>query len=131
MSVETRTVETRSTGQAVLRGLLCKCPHCGKGGLFRGYLKVVDHCDKCGEQLNLHRADDFPPYVAIMIIGHLLVAVMLHMELAWHVNPMTYLYTMVPLAILLPLAILPSTKGAIVGFQWAHRMHGFGIGNHG
>ncbi|UXN72828.1 DUF983 domain-containing protein [Devosia sp. A8/3-2] len=61
-----------------------------------------------------------------MIVGHLLVGVMLHMEMTWHINPMVYIYTMVPLAIVLPLAILPSTKGAIVGFQWAERMHGFG-----
>ena len=126
MSVDVKTLDERNTGRAALRGALCRCPHCGQGKMFRAYLKVVDHCDACGEQLNLHRADDFPPYIAIMIVGHLLVAVMLHMEMVWHVNPLTYLYTMVPLAIILPLAILPSIKGAIVGFQWANRMHGFG-----
>ena len=125
MAIETKPLEQRSVGQAVWRGTLCKCPHCGQGKMFRAYLKVVDNCEACGEQLNLHRADDFPPYLAIMIVGHLLVAIMLHMEMVWHVNPLTYLYTMVPLAIILPLAILPSTKGAIVGFQWANRMHGF------
>ena len=50
---------------------------------------------------------------------------MLHMEMVWHVNPLTYLYTLVPLAVILPLAMLPSIKGAIVGFQWARYMHGF------
>jgi uncharacterized protein (DUF983 family) len=125
MSTETGTVDQRNTGQAIWRGTLCRCPHCGQGKIYRSYLKIVDHCQACGEQLNLHRADDFPPYVAIMIVGHLLVAIMLHMEMAWHINPLTYLYTLVPLAIILPLAILPSIKGAIVGYQWAHRMHGF------
>ena len=125
MSMETKTLDQRDTGQAIWRGTLCKCPHCGEGKMYRAYLKVVEHCANCGEQLNLHRADDFPPYVAIMIVGHLLVAIMLHMEMAWHINPLTYLYTMVPLAIILPLAILPSIKGAIVGYQWANRMHGF------
>lgn len=125
MGIEVKQLDARNTGTAIWRGMLCKCPHCGQGKLFRGYLKVVDHCDACGEQLNLHRADDFPPYIAIMIVGHLLVAIMLHMEISWHVNPLTYLYTMVPLAIILPLAILPSIKGAIVGMQWAKYMHGF------
>lgn len=130
MGIEAKQLEDRNAGQAMWRGTLCKCPHCGQGKMFSSYLKVVDHCDACGEQLNLHRADDFPPYIAIMIVGHLLVAIMLHMEISWHVNPLTYLYTMVPLAVILPLAMLPSIKGAIVGLQWAKHMHGFGTGQH-
>ena len=127
MATDTHLQE-RSTGQAIWRGLLCKCPHCGHGKLFRSYLKVVDNCDACGEQLNLHRADDFPPYIAIMIVGHVLVAVMLHMEISGGnaYNPLVYLLAMVPLAIILPLLMLPSIKGGIVGFQWAKHMHGFG-----
>lgn len=125
MGVQVKTQDDRSVGQAVWRGTLCKCPNCGQGRLYRSYLKVVDACETCGEELSHHRADDFPPYIAIMIVGHLLVGLMLHMEMTWHVNPAVYLYTLLPLAIILPLAILPSIKGAIVGLQWASRMHGF------
>ncbi|MDB5528694.1 MAG: hypothetical protein JWR51_1797 [Devosia sp.] len=125
MGVQVKTMEDRKAGQAMWRGALCKCPNCGQGHMFRAYLKVADTCDVCGEELSHHRADDFPPYIAIMIVGHLLVGLMLHMEMTWHVNPAVYLYTLVPLAIVLPLAILPSIKGAIVGMQWAARMHGF------
>lgn len=128
MSGDSKAIEQRNLGQAVWRGTLCKCPHCGQGKMFRAYLKVTDHCETCGEQLDLHRADDFPPYIAIMIVGHLLVGIMLHMDMVWHVNPLTYLYTMVPLAVILPLAMLPSIKGAIVGMQWANGMYGFGTG---
>jgi uncharacterized protein (DUF983 family) len=128
MTGKSKGIEQRNVGQAIWRGTLCKCPHCGKGKMFRAYLKVRDHCEVCGEQLNLHRADDFPPYIAIMIVGHLLVGIMLHMDMVWHVNPLTYLYTMVPLAVILPLAMLPSIKGAIVGLQWANGMYGFGTG---
>jgi Uncharacterized protein conserved in bacteria len=125
---QTRTLDQRSVGKAMWRGALCRCPHCGQGRMFRAYLKVADRCDVCGEELNHHRADDFPPYIAIMIVGHLLVGIMLHMDMVWHVSPMTYLLSMVPLAIVLPLAMLPSIKGAIVGLQWANRMYGFGTG---
>jgi uncharacterized protein (DUF983 family) len=128
MDSKATAIEQRSVGQAMWRGTLCKCPHCGQGRMFRAYLKVADHCDVCGEQLDLHRADDFPPYIAIMIVGHILVGLMLHMDMVWHVDPLTYLYTMVPLAVILPLAMLPSIKGSIVGLQWANRMYGFGTG---
>ncbi len=125
MGVKVQTLQTRSIGQAMWRGAMCKCPNCGQGHMFRAYLKVADTCDVCGEDLSHHRADDFPPYIAIMIVGHILVGLMLHMEMTWHVNPAVYLYTLLPLAIILPLAMLPSIKGAIVGLQWASRMHGF------
>ncbi|MCS6760339.1 MAG: DUF983 domain-containing protein [Candidatus Devosia euplotis] len=123
-----KAVGKRDVGQAVWRGTMCKCPHCGQGKMFRAYLKVADHCDVCGEQLDLHRADDFPSYIAIMIFGHILVLLMLHMEMTWHISPLTYLYTMVSLAVILPLAMLPSIKSAIVGLQWANGMYGFGAG---
>ena len=125
MSVEIAVVEKRSVLDAMWRGALCRCPNCGKGKLFRSYLKVNDSCAECGEELSHHRADDLPPYIAIMIVGHVLVGVMLHLEMAWHVNPTFYLYTLVPLAIILPLLMLPSIKGAVVGMQWANLMHGF------
>lgn len=123
-----KALPQRSVGQAMWRGTLCKCPHCGQGKMFRAYLKVADHCNSCGEQLDLHRADDLPPYIAITIVGHILILAMMHMEMVWHVSPLTYLYTMIPLAVILPLAMLPSIKGAIVGLQWANGMYGFGTG---
>ena len=123
-----KTLQDRSVGQAMWRGTLCRCPHCGKGRMFRAYLKVADQCEVCGEQLNLHRADDLPPYLAITIVGHIIVFLMLHLDMTYKVQPMTYVLSMIPLAIILPLAMLPSIKGAIVGLQWANHMYGFGIG---
>ena len=128
MTNRAKAIEQRSVGQAMWRGTLCKCPHCGQGKMFRAYLKVADHCNACGEQLNLHRADDFPPYIAITIVGHIMVLAMLHIEMVYQVSPLTYLYTMIPLAVIMPLAMLPSIKGAIVGLQWANGMYGFGTG---
>jgi uncharacterized protein (DUF983 family) len=118
--------EKRNVWQAIGRGIMCRCPKCGKGKLFRAYLKVNDVCPVCGEELFHHRADDLPPYISILIVGHILVGVMLDLEMRnADINPMLYVATLVPLAIVLPLALLPSIKGAVVGLQWANRMHGF------
>lgn len=128
MTDQTRTLEERSVLQAMWRGTLCRCPHCGQGKMFRAYLKTVEQCEACGEELSHHRADDFPPYIAITIVGHIIIFLMLHLDMTYHVQPITYVVTMIPLAIVLPLAMLPSIKGSIVGLQWANRMYEFGTG---
>ena len=115
----------RSLAPAMLKGMACRCPRCGKGKLYHSYLKLNDSCTSCGQTLSHARADDFPPYIAIFIIGHVLVGWMLHAEMSGPVNPMLYVWTMIPAAILLPVIMLPSIKGAVVGLQWAFRMHGF------
>jgi uncharacterized protein (DUF983 family) len=116
----------RSRGQAVWNGMKLRCPRCGKGHLFRAYLKVADVCDVCGEELHYHRADDFPPYLSILIVGHILVGLMLHLEMSYEeVAPWVYMATMLPAAVVLPLVLLPPIKGAVVGLQWANKMYGF------
>ena len=127
MSIQYSTTaeETRNVWPAVRKGLACRCPRCGEGRLFRAYLKVADECPVCGEALHHHRADDMPPYIAIFIVGHLIVGLMLHLEMEYTIAPIWYLVTLVPLALILPLVMLPSIKGAVVGLQWANRMHGF------
>ena len=125
MPVTVADSNQRSVGRAIWNGMKLRCPHCGKGHLFRSFLKVADHCDVCGEEFFHHRADDFPPYISILITGHLIVGLMLEMELHGSFDPWVYMVTMVPAAVILPIVMLPSVKGAIVGLQWANKMHGF------
>ncbi len=131
MTSTSSTAQTKSKhaprllGAAMRKGWSGKCPNCGQGKLFRAYLKVSDNCSNCAEDFSHHRADDAPPYITIVIVGHILVGIMLHLEMAWSVPPMVYMYTLVPLAVILPLLLLPPVKGSIVALQWANRMHGF------
>ena len=121
--------ERRALWPAILNGMRLRCPHCGRGRLFRSYLKVADKCEACGEELFHHKADDMPPYLSILIVGHLIVGLMLHLEFSYDIAPWVYVATMVPAALILPLLMLPSIKGAVVGLQWANRMHGFDPAN--
>ncbi|HEY0854485.1 MAG TPA: DUF983 domain-containing protein [Devosia sp.] len=126
MSVEVQAArEPRVAWQAIWNGMKCRCPNCGKGKLFRAYLKVADTCSNCGEELKWHKADDMPPYISIIIVGHIIIGLMMELEAVAPQAPWVYLATMVPLALLMPLAMLPSVKGAVVGLQWANYMHGF------
>ena len=104
---------------------LC-CPVCGEGRLFASYLKPVDRCAHCGEDMSHHRADDAPPYMTIFIVGHIVVAGVLLLERALTPPSWVHLGIWLPLTVLLSLLVLPRVKGALIGLQWALRMHGFG-----
>ena len=122
--------DRRDLPRAVLLGALHRCPYCGKGGLYRAYLKVAEQCPACGEDLYHQRADDAPPYVTIFVVGHLIVASVLAVDLVYAWPMWLNLAVWFPVTIALSLAFLPSAKGAIVGLQWALRMHGFGGVDH-
>lgn len=117
--------ERRDLLLSMRRGALGRCPHCGQGRLFRAYLKVADACDACGTEFHHHRADDLPAYVVIVIVGHIVVGGLLSVETysEWPVWIHAVLWP--ALTIVLTLGMLPPVKGAIVGLQWALRMHGF------
>ena len=119
----------RDARRAMWRGFRCKCPNCGSGPILRGYLTVRDHCPVCQENLSHHRADDGPAYLTILIVGHLMAPLLLIVFERWRPEPLV-LFTIFAIgSIALSLYLLPRLKGAIVGLQWAKRMHGFGTGN--
>lgn len=111
---------------ALWRGARLQCPHCGAGRLFRAYLKVADHCPACGEAMHHQRADDAPPYLTILVVGHVMIPVVLTVDLLYEWPMWLNIAVWFPILAGLALALLPITKGALVGLQWALRMHGFG-----
>ena len=127
MQVLSATAEPRNLGTAVRRGLAERCPHCGEGRLFRAYIKVADTCPVCGEELFHQRADDAPPYITMLIVGHFIVAGILAADDLLPNAPMLLSgLVWAALTIVASLLLLPRVKGALVGYQWALRMHGFG-----
>lgn len=108
------------------RGFLRRCPNCGKGALFARYLKVVDSCPACAEPMHHQRADDAPPYVTIVIVGHIVIPLVLLVEREWAPPTPVHWLLWLPLSLALALFFLPRVKGALVALQWACRMHGFG-----
>lgn len=116
----------RKVGPAVFRGFRNRCPSCGKGRLMRGYIKVVDECPVCGEDLSHQRADDAPPYLTMVITGHIIVPLMLLTWTLWPAPAWVYLSIFIPATLIMTLTLLRPIKGAVVGIQWANRMHGFG-----
>ncbi|PPC80076.1 MAG: hypothetical protein CTY31_03110 [Hyphomicrobium sp.] len=116
----------RNAWSGLGRGLRQVCPACNEGALYKSYLKVNDACPKCGTELHHHRADDAPPYFVMTITGHIIIGGILMFEKMYQMNPWLQLAIWSPITILLTLWLLPRIKGALIGYQWALKMHGFG-----
>lgn len=112
-------------GPALLNGLRGRCPACGRGPLFRRFVKVADACESCGEAFHHHRADDFPAYLVIVLVGHVIVPLTLYVELAWSPSYLLHAAIWLPSILILSLGLLQPIKGAVVALQWHNGMHGF------
>lgn len=116
----------RPTRPALMRGFRRRCPNCGRGHIFDGYLKVRDQCPSCREELSHHRADDGPAYLTILVVGHLM-APLIHVSFTtFRPEPLVLATVFTIGCVALSLYLLPRLKGVVVAFQWARRMHGFG-----
>lgn len=119
----------RPVRPAMWRGWRRRCPNCGKGPMMKSYLKVRDTCPVCDQELGaLHRADDGPAYLTILTVGHLMAPALLWVFVAFQPEPMVLASVFTVGGVALSLFLLPRFKGAIVGLQWAKRLHGFSDG---
>ena len=107
------------------RGFRGRCPRCGQGKLFRAFLKVDNNCSVCELDFTPHRADDLPAYLVIVIVGHIVVPLALFIETNYSPPVALQLAIYLPLTFFASLLLLQPVKGAVVGMQWALRMHGF------
>jgi uncharacterized protein (DUF983 family) len=121
-------VERRDVWLAMKRGFRGRCPRCGEGKLFRAFLKVANNCSACNLDFTPHRADDLPAYLVIVVVGHLVVPTALMIETEFAPPVWLQLSIYLPLTLILSLLLLQPVKGAVVGLQWALRMHGFDEG---
>jgi len=115
----------RPLGRSLRRGFMGRCPNCGEGRIFGNYLKVLPECTTCHEDLSAQRADDLPAYIVLFIVGHIIVGSMMTVETYWEWPILWHVMLWPILTLILSLALLPRIKGAVVGLQWALKMHGF------
>ena len=101
----------------LLAGLLGRCPNCGQGRLFRGFLGIVPSCHSCGFELGHSDSGDGPAVFVIIIVGFIAVFGALIMEVA--VNPPIWVLFAIwlPLAAVLCLGLLRPLKGLMIAAQ--------------
>ena len=119
-----RIVLPEAVSGALLRGLRCRCPRCGEAALFRAWLKPVDACPNCARDWSVQQADDFPAYIGIFVVGHLLAPVVIAM-ISGGMSAWLTLAILLPVAVLMLLAMLQPVKGAVISFLWWHGIGAF------
>ncbi|NKC33656.1 DUF983 domain-containing protein [Falsiroseomonas selenitidurans] len=105
---------------ALSRGARNRCPVCGQGKVFAGYLRVAEECTVCHAPLGRLRADDAPPYFTIFIAGHLLFPPVLWVEKAWMPPMWLHMVVWLPAFTIACILLLRPIKGATVG--WLARL---------
>jgi uncharacterized protein (DUF983 family) len=102
-------------------GLAGRCPACGRGKLFSGYLTLAPRCNVCGLDYGFAEAGDGPAVFVILVTGFIVVGAALFVEMAY--APPYWLHALIwgPLAILLPLLLLRSFKGVLIALQYKHK----------
>ncbi len=102
-------------------GVRCRCPRCGRGKLFAGFLTLAPRCEACGLDYGFADSGDGPAVFIILIVGFLVVGLALAVEVMW--SPPYWLHALiwVPLILGLSLGLLRPLKGLFVAVQYRNK----------
>ena len=106
---------------AFLTGVAGKCPRCGRGHLFDGFLSLRARCEECGLDYRFADSADGPAFFIMSIVGILVVGLALAVEFAYEPPIWLHLLMWSALAIVLSLALARPAKGLMIALQYHHR----------
>jgi uncharacterized protein (DUF983 family) len=111
-----------ATGQGTIRAaLLGRCPRCGLGSLFLGYLTVAPQCARCGLDYSSFDPGDGPAVFVILIVGFLVAGGALIVEVAFQPPYWVHAVIWLPAIIVLTFAFLRLVKSVLIVLQYKHR----------
>jgi len=113
------TTQSRELGEALRRGAVGRCPECGEGALFSGFLTLRKTCGHCGLGLLRHAPAAGPAFLSIALAGAFLVPLMGVTAAIFGPDPAILALIGFATLPLLALLLLRVTKGAMVGYLWA------------
>jgi uncharacterized protein (DUF983 family) len=104
-------------------GLKCRCPRCGEGALFQGYLKLRTSCQNCGLDLSFAEGSEGPAVFVIFIVGFLVVGAAALTGVVVDLHPLLHLALWIPATIILSLALLRPFKGVMIALHYRNIVH--------
>jgi uncharacterized protein (DUF983 family) len=102
-------------------GLTCKCPRCGKGRLFGGFLTLKPRCDRCGLDYAFIDSGDGPAVFIILIAGAIVVGAALIVEVKYQPPFIVHALLWIPLILATTLLPLRPMKALLIALQYHHR----------
>ncbi|KQP09916.1 hypothetical protein ASF28_01700 [Methylobacterium sp. Leaf99] len=112
---------TRPLPPPIPTGLRGRCPHCGEGHMFDGFLTFRPSCEVCGQDFSGFNSGDGPAFFVMSIVGIVVVGLALWMEITY--EPAIWIHAVVAgtLSIGLSLAIIRPLKGVLAALQFANK----------
>ncbi len=110
-----------SMGEAVRRGVACRCPRCGKGKLFAGFLTLAPRCESCGLDFNFADAADGPAFFVMAFSGFIVVFAALAVEVVFQPPYWLHAALWIPLILITTILPLRPAKGVLIALQYHHR----------
>jgi uncharacterized protein (DUF983 family) len=102
-------------------GLACRCPRCGRGGLYAGFLTLKSKCEICGLDYDFADAGDGPAVFVVLFAGFVVVFAALLTEVLYQPPYWVHLILWLPLILICTLAPLRPVKGLMIALQYHHR----------
>lgn len=102
-------------------GLTCRCPRCGKGRLFKGFLTIEKRCDNCGLDYGFVDSGDGPAIFVIFVVGFVVIGLAVVTEAIFHPAPYVHLMLWIPATLILSIALLRPFKATLIALQYHHR----------
>lgn len=109
-----------SSPNPLLAGLRGRCPNCGEGRLFEGFLKVAPRCGSCGYDLAKADSGDGPAVFVILIAGFFCAFLMLYTELTFAPPIWVHIVIFLPLTLAVCLGLLRPLKGVMLAIQFSN-----------
>jgi uncharacterized protein (DUF983 family) len=101
-------------------GIKCRCPRCGEGKLFAGYLKLAERCGNCGLEFDFADSGDGPAVLIMLIVGFVVVGMALVTEMLFAPPVIVHLLVWIPVSLALALWLLRPFKATFIALQFAN-----------
>jgi uncharacterized protein (DUF983 family) len=112
---------TRTLSQAIIAGLTCACPRCGRGKLFEGFLSLRPRCEVCGLDYGFADSGDGPAVFIMLLGGAIVVAAALITEVKYQPPYWLHAVLWLPLILIVTLGPLRPMKGLMIALQFHHK----------
>ena len=104
----------------IMAGMLGRCPRCGRGSMFRGFLDLASRCPACGLDLGFADTGDGPSFFASFLGGFLVLLVGVYAQIAYDASWWVYLIILV-LGVGGTIWLIRPIKGVLVALQYSNK----------